>query len=371
MSPRKLGRIGKRILALLIPRSRPGPQRPHANPLPSIEGAPEFDPVFYLKRYSDVAASGMDPLCHYLQYGRAEGRLPRDPHLWAAELRLSEFSVPSHARDYSPLVSIIVPAYNHAEFLEDRLASIYSQTYDGPVEVLLLDDASSDCSLEVLRDFAARYPDRTTIVANPENSGSAFRQWRRGFALAKGEVVWIAESDDLCDLNFLETLVPLMADPGVRLAFANTLFFRETRDDIVLSLEEYLRDLVDLRFDVQWVCTARDLLAAGFYDRNLVPNVSGALLRHPGDMGLLDDQDWQAMQLAGDWLFYLELIKGGLVGFSPATTDYHRSNETTLTSRVGRTSRLAVEIEQVRSAARRIYELNSSSTLSTPRSPSP
>jgi len=102
----------------------------------------------------------------------------------------------------------------------------------------------------------------------------------------------------------------------------------------------------------------KTLFLAGFYDRNLIPNVSGALLRHPGEMPFLDDEAWQAMQLAGDWLFYLELIKGGLVAFSPETTDYHRSSEATLTSQVGKTSRLAVEIEQVRTAATQIYGLS-------------
>jgi hypothetical protein len=358
LSLRKIARVGKRSLALVFPRV--GRQRPpRATPsAPSPEQVPGFDPAFYLKAYPDVAAAGCDPLEHYLQFGRSEGRLPRAPRAPTDDEQLPEFDVPAQARDYLPLVSIIVPAYNHAEFLEDRLTSIYSQTYSGPVEVLLLDDASTDRSLEILRKFAERYPARTTVVANLENSGSAFRQWRKGLALARGEVVWIAESDDLCDLGFLDTLVPVMANPAIMLAFAKTLFFRETTDKVVFTLEEYLHDLVDLRFDVEWVRSAKDLVLAGFYDRNLVPNVSGALLRHPGEMRFLDDENWQAMQLAGDWLFYLELIKGGLVAFSPETTDYHRSNEATLTSQVGKTSRLAVEIEQVRTAATRIYGLS-------------
>jgi SAM-dependent methyltransferase len=413
LTPRKIGRIGKRSLALVVPRS--GPRRkqsiasshresegvPGFDPvfylktypdvaaaavdpldhylqygksegrlprdprlpadgehLPRTEGVPGFDPVYYLKTYPDVAAAGVDPLDHYLRYGRSEGRRPRDPRVPADDVQLPEFAIPARAHEYLPLVSIIVPCYNHADFLEDRLASIYSQTYRGPVEIFLLDDVSSDCSLEILHEFAGRYPDRTTVVANSVNSGSAFRQWRRGFALAKGEVVWIAESDDLCDLNLLETLVPLMANSAVMLAFARTLFFREAPDDVVFSLEEYLHDLVGLRFDVEWTRPARDLVTAGFYDRNLVPNVSGALLRHPGSMPLLDDPEWQAMQLAGDWLFYLELIRGGLVAFSPATTDYHRSNESTLTTQVGKTPTLALEIERVRSAAGRIYGLD-------------
>ena len=358
LSLRKIARVGKRSLALVFPRV--GRQRPpRATPsAPSPEQVPGFDPAFYLKAYPDVAAAGCDPLEHYLQFGRSEGRLPRAPRAPTDDEQLPEFDVPAQARDYLPLVSIIVPAYNHAEFLEDRLTSIYSQTYSGPVEVLLLDDASADRSLEILRKFAERYPARTTVVANLENSGSAFRQWRKGLALARGEVVWIAESDDLCDLGFLDTLVPLMANPAIMLAFAKTLFFRETTDKVVFTLEEYLHDLVDLRFDVEWVRSAKDLVLAGFYDRNLIPNVSGALLRHPGEMPFLDDEAWQAMQLAGDWLFYLELIKGGLVAFSPETTDYHRSSEATLTSQVGKTSRLAVEIEQVRTAATQICGLS-------------
>jgi hypothetical protein len=413
LTPRKIGRIGKRSLALLVPRSGAGRKQPMASSrprtedvpgfdpvfylrahpdvaaagvdpldhylqygrsegrlpreprapadgkhLPRTDDVPGFDPVFYLKTYPDVAAAGVDPLDHYLQYGRSEGRLPRDPRARADDELLPEFAVPTRAHQYLPLVSIIVPGYNHADFLEDRLTSIYSQTYRGPIEVFLLDDGSSDRSIEILHEFAGRYPDRTTVVANSVNSGSAFRQWRRGFALAKGEVVWIAESDDLCDLNLLETLVPLMANPAVMLAFARTLFFREALDDVVFSLEEYLHDLVSLRFDVEWTRPARELVTAGFYDRNLVPNVSGALLRHPGEMPLLDDPGWQAMQLAGDWLFYLELTRGGLVAFSPATTDYHRSNESTLTTQVGKTPALALEIERVRSAASRIYGLD-------------
>ena len=40
-----------------------------------------------------------------------------------------------------------------------------------------------------------------------KNSGSPFKQWHKGITLAKGQYIWIAESDDLCDLNFLEAQV--------------------------------------------------------------------------------------------------------------------------------------------------------------------
>jgi hypothetical protein len=142
----------------------------------------------------------------------AEARLPRSPEPMGGKLQ--EFALPTHAENYRPFVSIIVPTYNHGEVLEERLESIYRQTYQRPVEVYLLDDASSDHSPRILHSFAERFPTVTTLITNSENSGSAFRQWRCGLALVRGDIVWIAESDDLCDQGFLETLVPFMANPA-------------------------------------------------------------------------------------------------------------------------------------------------------------
>lgn len=79
--------------------------------------------------------------------------------------------------------------------------SIYQQTYQN-IEVILLDDFSSDNSVEILKQYAKKYPHKTRLVVNEQNSGRVFRQWNKGLALAKGELIWIAESDDYCDTNF-------------------------------------------------------------------------------------------------------------------------------------------------------------------------
>jgi O-antigen biosynthesis protein len=324
-----------------------------------------FDPDFYLAEYPDVAAAGVDPLDHYLRHGRAEGRLPRSPEEPTGET-LPEFELPADAENYRPLVSIIVPTYNHGEFLEERLESIYRQTYKGPVEVYLLDDASSDDSAQILQRFAERFPAVTTLITNSENSGSAFRQWRRGLDLARGDTVWIAESDDLCDHDFLETLVPFMANSAVMLAFSRTVFFRETTRNVVLTLEDYLHDVGPFRFDTPWIQTGAALVSKGFAEKNLVPNVSGAIFRHPRRMPFLDSDQWLDMRLAGDWIFYLEIIKSGLVAYSPATTNYHRSTDTTLTSQINASSSvLAQEIAEAKATAHRLYPTG------TPADPTP
>lgn len=104
-----------------------------------------------------------------------------------------------------PKVSVIVPNYNHAPYLRQRIDSILNQTYQD-FELILLDDCSTDNSFEVLESYRAN-PHVMHIVYNEHNSGSTFCQWDKGIELAKGEWIWIAESDDWADPKFLEIML--------------------------------------------------------------------------------------------------------------------------------------------------------------------
>ncbi|MBM4058315.1 MAG: glycosyltransferase, partial [Planctomycetes bacterium] len=108
----------------------------------------------------------------------------------------------------APLVSVIVPNYEHAPHLPERLASILDQDVVD-IEIILLDDRSGDGSLAILEEFARREP-RASVVANTVNSGSAFRQWRKGLVQARGRYVWITESDDAARPGLLRTLVAML-----------------------------------------------------------------------------------------------------------------------------------------------------------------
>lgn len=112
---------------------------------------------------------------------------------------------PLHDSDF--LVSVIVPNYCHSEYLDQRLQSILDQTYQN-FELIILDDASLDngASRAVIEKYRNN-PHVSHIVYNEVNSGSTFKQWSKGFALAKGELIWIAESDDFCQKILLESLV--------------------------------------------------------------------------------------------------------------------------------------------------------------------
>ena len=219
-----------------------------------------------------------------------------------------------------PLVSVIVPNYNHAPYLRQRLESVYRQTYEH-IEVILLDDASSDGSVGILEEYAAKYPDKTRLVVSETNSGKVFRQWNKGLSLARGAYVWIAESDDYCDENFLEELLKGLSRQSVMIAFARSVFMKGGKK--IWTQEKYLRDL-PFTWTKPFVATAHELVARAFAIKNVIPNVSSAVFRNIGNIPEEVTSIWENMSLCGDWLFYLWLIRGGTVCYMPHVTNYYR-----------------------------------------------
>ena len=85
----------------------------------------------------------------------------------------------------NPLVSVIVPNYNYERFLDKRMQTILEQTYRN-IEVLLLDDASTDESVSVMRKWAGQDARVVDVIVNSDNSGSPFKQWQKGLERAFG-----------------------------------------------------------------------------------------------------------------------------------------------------------------------------------------
>ncbi len=116
----------------------------------------------------------------------------------------------------APRVTIVIPAYNYARFLPDSIGSAAAQTFSD-TEILVLDNASTDGTEEVVRAFAAR-DRRVRYVRNETNIG-AIPNFNRGITLAAGEYVKILCADDRLEPACLErTLPPLETDPAIALS---------------------------------------------------------------------------------------------------------------------------------------------------------
>lgn len=256
------------------------------------------------------------------------------------------------------LVSVIVPSYNHGIYLRERLESVYGQSYDN-IEVILLDDGSSDGSREILDEYRKKYPGKTRTVYNKTCCGNVYTQWNRGISMARGELIWIAESDDYCEKNFLEKVVPSFEYESVRIAFSKCVFIQDGRQ--TGSTEEYLQDLECFDWSRSFRITAHEAVKNGFVRHNLIANVSSAVFRRPGEIPEETDAICRSMRLSSDWIFYLSLIRGGSLSYVSDTVSYYRIHEDSTSLQVQKTEDYYREFAQVSSYAARHYRLDEES----------
>jgi glycosyltransferase involved in cell wall biosynthesis len=259
------------------------------------------------------------------------------------------------SREYHPFVSIIVPNYNHAEYLRERLESIYSQTYDN-FEVILLDDCSSDNSKEILLEYAEKYKEKTRYIFNESNSGSVFKQWDLGIKNAKGELIWIAESDDYCDHNFLEEMIKPFYDEMVMLSFSRSYFIKNGIQ--IWSTDEYLSSDLLWNFNNCFTISSERVIELAFARKNIIPNVSSALFRNIGELPNDVSLECQAMSLCGDWLFYLSIIRGGYIAYIGSTVNYYRIHDKSTSLKVQKEMKYYSEVETVSKYVYRNYKVN-------------
>ena len=125
-------------------------------------------------------------------------------------------------------VSIILPSYNHKKFLKQRLDSIVNQSFTD-WELIIIDDCSTDGSIEVLTDFVKLYKDKVKhFILNESNSGSGYTSWKKGIELANTEYVWIAETDDYSEVIFLEETIKILEqNKECALVFCNSNYVDE------------------------------------------------------------------------------------------------------------------------------------------------
>ncbi len=209
-----------------------------------------------------------------------------------------------------PKVSVIVPSYNHAPFLPQRLESILSQTLQD-FEMILLDDCSTDGSQDIIRHYKSKYP-RIRASINERNSGSPFKQWDCGVIQAEGEYVWIAESDDVAAPDFLEKMVPLLENnPHVGLAYCDALIIDDKGQFTGSISNDY--SSADKRRTSDYLNSGRDEIEKYLCVSNTINNASSVLFRKTAyiNAGLADAD----MRYCGDWFLYLRMLLATDIGY--------------------------------------------------------
>lgn len=237
-------------------------------------------------------------------------------------------------------VTAIIPNYNYARYLHERIESILSQTYK-VAEIIILDDCSTDNSLKIIQKeityLKANYPDiKLSFVPNEINSGNVFRQWEKAFLEASGDYIWICEADDLCSKHFLNVVMKkFAADPDVILSYTESL----TIDQDGKKIMNNLRSWIDLFHTGHWckdyIKNGKQELSEVLCINNTIANVSGVVFKKDGSIPFCEYlKEAQKFTLAGDWYFYSKVLLHGKIAYDAESLNYHRmhSDGVTLTT---------------------------------------
>ena len=202
-----------------------------------------------------------------------------------------------------PRVSVVVPNYNHRAFLPERLESIWRQAF-ADFEVVLLDDASTDESVAVLRTYAER--PNVRLFVNDANSRSPFHQWNRGVQEARGEYIWIAESDDAAQPELLETLVAVLDQhSSVGVAECDTQLITASGEVVGTVQRDAYPEATD-RWRQNFLANGREEVRRFLYLQNTIPSASAVLFRR--SVYLAAGPADSTLRLAGDWLQWVKLL---------------------------------------------------------------
>jgi glycosyltransferase involved in cell wall biosynthesis len=227
-------------------------------------------------------------------------------------------------------VSVIIPNYNHGCYLKQRIDSVLKQTYQD-FEIIIMDDCSPDNSRDIIAAYE-NHPKVTNILLNETNSGSTFKQWQKGINAAKGDYIWIAESDDWCEPTLLETLMDgLLADKSVGLAFCQSYYYYEPNK---------IKEITYYPYYVQTENGER-FIQQHMLEGNSVVNASMAVWKK--ELYRKVDPEYTQFKFCGDWLFWISILQQSNVFVSGRALNYFRNHDKDVSSKFYHTGNNFIE----------------------------
>ena len=123
------------------------------------------------------------------------------------------------------LISVIVPCYNQGIYLKETIQSALASTYR-PLEILIINDGSTDDSLELARVLEAQHPEVRVL---DQANGGVTKARNTGIAAAQGEYILPVDGDDLISPTYIEQgLAILSSRPEVKVVYCQAEKFTET-----------------------------------------------------------------------------------------------------------------------------------------------
>jgi len=204
-----------------------------------------------------------------------------------------------------PLVSVIIPVYNHARYIGDALASVFAQSYEN-IEVVVVDDGSTDESVEAVRRYCEQNPKHRVEYISKGNGGS-HTAIAMGVERSTGEFIALLNSDDCYAPSRVSTLLNTMLRDGLEMVFSGVDFIDEEGRP---SAESSSAAAAIIREKLSAIASYPALLYACL-DSNVAVSTGNFVLRRR-----LYDRlgGFSALRLCHDWDFLLRALAIAKVG---------------------------------------------------------
>lgn len=209
-------------------------------------------------------------------------------------------------------ISVIVPNYNYGRYLDERLDSVLGQTL--PIsQLIFLDDASTDDSLDIVRSKLGTTGSDIEIIQNRTNSGSVFKQWYKGVLRASGDYVWIAEADDAADPRLLEQVVGRMQACSAAIGFCDSWQIDSAGRVLNKTYSKHLSDVGGSLFKRDFEMKGEDFVVRILAVKNAILNASAVVFRREALLEAMTSlkDELPTYKVAGDWRVYLEICGAG------------------------------------------------------------
>ena len=238
-------------------------------------------------------------------------------------------------------VSVVIPNYNYENFIEERIDSILRQTY--PIyELIILDDASTDNSVEKIKEVLKKYPNlKYQLIVNKKNSNSVFSQWQKGFIESKGDYVWIAEADDSCDAHFLEAIMKGFENDDVKISYTESLRINENNEIISESCRDWMEGVSTTRWNHSFIHNGEQEIVEALSICNTIPNVSAVVFKKENQVELIEEA--KRFKISGDWYLYFRILESGSIAYCAKSYNYFRKHSKS-TSTIAKKE---IELEEV------------------------
>lgn len=196
--------------------------------------------------------------------------------------------------NYFPKVSVMIITYNQEDLISETIESVLSQDYEN-LEIVVSDDASTDATPEIIKDYAERYPEKIVPVFNKVNLGITGNS-NTAFFACTGELIAVLGGDDLFLPGKISAQVALFKNPDVSLSYHSVeIFLHQTGEILFTTNTTRNEDLND----------AYDIISKGG-----IPGASSVMVRRTAcpEHGF-DPQ----FPVVSDWIFFIEVAMVGRV----------------------------------------------------------